>query len=78
MTEQTNQTTEQTPTPEEEVDDILERGGPWIMLTFTSEDGTFQMGRNLRLEEAEDLYAQLGVEIADAKSKYNITGEDNG
>jgi hypothetical protein len=67
----------QTPTPEE-VDDVLERGGPWIMLTFTSEDGAFTMGRNLRLEEAEDLYSQLGMEIADAKSKYNITGEDNG
>lgn len=59
-------------TEEEEIADVLERGGPWITLTFTSNDGAFTQSRVLTLTEAEDLCHSLYEEVVQAKAKYNI------
>lgn len=61
--------------PQLSEEEIVERGGPWITLGFTSEDGTFDMKRVLNFQEAVEVYASLGEEIALAKSKYNIPTE---
>lgn len=56
----------------EEIEDTLERGGPWITVEFVSNDNALSQKRVMNLEEAEGFYADLGVTIAETKSKYNI------
>lgn len=63
-------TMEQDLTPEE-IKDVVERGGPWINVTFTSEDGMFEQTRVLTLDQAKDLVKGLRLEIAAAEIKYN-------
>lgn len=62
----------------EEIEEVLERGGPWITVEFTSNDNAFVQRRVMTLSEAEDFYASLGNTIVETKKKYNITGEENG
>lgn len=60
-----------TPTAEE-IAEVRERGGPFITIEFVSNDGMFSQSRMMNFEEAQEFYASLGAEIANAKSKYNI------
>lgn len=62
---------------EQEIADTLERGGPWITVTFTSNDGAFTQSRVMTLEEAEGFVAELSSEVARAKAKYNIDQESS-
>ena len=57
---------------EEDIQDVLERGGPFFTLTFESVDKMFSQTRVLGFAEAEELYANLGEQIAQAKTKYNM------
>jgi hypothetical protein len=62
---------DEAPTPEE-IEQVVEAGGPWITLTFTSEDKMFEQSRVLSLEQAGAIVRDLAAEIESAKSKYNI------
>lgn len=66
-----------TMTPEERAE-VVEQGGPWITLTFTSDDQMFVQQRVMSLVQAEALVNDLTAEIASAKNEYNITGESDG
>jgi hypothetical protein len=57
----------------EEWEDILERGGPWITLTFTSEDQMFVQQRVMTIAQAESLVTDLSAQIESAKIEYNIS-----
>lgn len=59
----------------EEIQDVLDRGGPWITVRFVSEDKMFDQARVMALSEAEEFYAELGAEISRAKETYQIPRE---
>jgi hypothetical protein len=56
----------------EEIEKVTEAGGPWITLTFTSDDQMFEQKRVLSLEQAGAVVRDLAAEIESAKRKYNI------
>lgn len=57
---------------EKEILEVLERGGPFFTIEFVSADGMFVQKRILGYDEAQDVLAGLGEELAKAKVKYNI------
>lgn len=56
----------------EEITDTVERGGPFITIEFTSNDGFFKLTRVMGIDEVQDFHSSLGEEIANARELYNI------
>jgi hypothetical protein len=59
----------------EEIQETLEKGGPFVTLRFVDETGGFDIKRIMNWNEVNEFYASLGSEIVQSRAKYNINPE---